>query len=346
MHHQTDEQSSRSEKWLKFSGNVEYVWHMAKNAPGRRAAEVFTETTEEHTVLRPIKRAKIHKSYTVTEKGPSYGKNWSYRASWRGGHVPKFAMRQQRKTWVQSTKEAPRESRCYFSGVSQRRTVPRENLSSFRSTLHNLRHIIVFQRMELITPTKRGSSAKLGTTAVLLLESLRKLTDWTPEVNFHISWKMAENSLLCASLSRVSKTRSSCSTSPTSPNAFSQELWTFYSVSSNNTKWEYEWTSTRRLVTNPVTWRRTSTRKPVTAWIAMRKGVTGKEFTLTSWKTEIAKCRRARTIRTLCKRRTGEAIPRAAKFGRIDNSRAQSLNWHLWIGKQSPNTLSWGNLAA
>ena len=26
------------------------------------------ETTEEHKVLRPIKRAKIHKSHTVTEK--------------------------------------------------------------------------------------------------------------------------------------------------------------------------------------------------------------------------------------------------------------------------------------
>ena len=88
-------------------------------------------------------------------------------------------------------------------------------------------------------------------------------------------------------------------------------------MSSNNTKWEYEWTSTRRPVTNPVTGRRTSTERPVTAWIAMRKGVTGKEFTLTSWKTEIAKCRRARTTWTLCKRRTGEAIPRGAKFGRI-----------------------------
>ena len=55
------------------------------------------ETTEEHKVLRPIERAKIHKSHTVTDKGPSHGKNWSSRASWRGGHVPKFAMRQQRK---------------------------------------------------------------------------------------------------------------------------------------------------------------------------------------------------------------------------------------------------------
>ena len=67
--------------------------------------------------------------------------------------------------------------------------------------------------------------------------------------------------------------------------------------------------------------------KPVTAWIAMRKDVTGKELTLTSWKTKIAKCRRARTIWTLCTRRTGETIPRTAKFGRNDNSRARSLHW-------------------
>ena len=66
------------------------------------------------------------------------------------------------------------------------------------------------------------------------------------------------------------------------------------------------------------------------------KGVSGKEFTLTSWKTEIANCRRARTTWTQCKRRTGEAIPRAAKFGRTDSSRAQSLNWDLWMRKQSP----------
>ena len=115
----------------------------------------------------------------------------------------------------------------------------------------------------------------------------------------------------------------------------------FYHVSSNNTKWEYEWTSTRSPVTNPVTRRRTSTVRPVTAWIAMRKGVTRKECTLTSWKTKIAKCRRARTTWTLCKRRTSEATPRAAKLGRIDNSRAQSQNWDLWIGKPSPIRYKW-----
>ena len=68
------------------------------------------------------------------------------------------------------------------------------------------------------------------------------------------------------------------------------------------------------LLQAPVTERRISTGRPVTAWIGMRKDVTGKEFTLTSWRAEIAKCRRTRTSWTLCWRRTGEAIPRAAKL--------------------------------
>ena len=128
MYYQIGEQSSQKPKWklrkaewLKFSGNVEYAWQLVKNASGRRAAEVFMETTEEHKVLRPIQRAKIHESHTVTEKRSIAWENWSYRASWRGGRVPKFAMRQQRKDVSPQYTEAQRELRCYFSGVSQRR---------------------------------------------------------------------------------------------------------------------------------------------------------------------------------------------------------------------------------
>ena len=78
-----------------------------------------------------------------------------------------------------------------------------------------------------------------------------KPTDWTPEVNYHISWKMAENSVLCGELR-----------APRCPGFYRLVLPALhryrrtmknYCVSSNNTKWEYEWTSTRRLVTNPVT---------------------------------------------------------------------------------------------
>ena len=86
MHHQIGEQSSqkpkwklRKEEWLKFSGKCEHVWQLVKNTSGRRAAEVFMETTEEHKVLRPIK----HESRTVTEKRSIARGNWFYRASWR-----------------------------------------------------------------------------------------------------------------------------------------------------------------------------------------------------------------------------------------------------------------------
>ena len=368
MHNQTDEQSSRSEKWLKFSGNVECAWQLVKNASGRRAAEVFMETTEEHKVLRPIKRAKIHKSHTVTGKGPSHGKNWSYRASWRGGHVTKIRdapaeKRRESKVERSSTRTEMLFLWCFSAPYCER------HFSSFRSTLHNFKPYCAFLTCGIDHSYEARVKCKIGYDGGLITWISAKPTDWTPEVNYHISWKIAKkkkNSIMrrtsCSSLSRVLSTRSPCSTSPTSPTSFIAGLWKFCYVSSNNTKWEYDWTSTKRPVTNPVTGRRTSTERPVTAWIAMRKDVTGKEFTLTSWKTEIAKCRRARTTWTLCKWRTGGAIPRAAKFGRIDNSRAQSLNWDLWIGKQSPiryrgakfgslndpwwNTTSWSQLGS
>ena len=127
MHHQIGEQSSqkpmwklRKAEWLKFSENVEYVWQLIKNASGWRVVEVYMETMEEHKVLRPIKRAKIHESHTVTEKGPSRGKSGSTESR-DVENVPNFAMRQQRKDVSAKYKEAQRELRCYFSGVFQRR---------------------------------------------------------------------------------------------------------------------------------------------------------------------------------------------------------------------------------
>ena len=41
---------------------------IGQNISGRRAAEVFMVLTEEHKVLRPIKRAKIHKSHTKSRR--------------------------------------------------------------------------------------------------------------------------------------------------------------------------------------------------------------------------------------------------------------------------------------
>ena len=86
---------------------------------------------------------------TQSRKRSIAWENWSYRASWRGGHVPKFAMRQQRKDVSPKCKEAQRELRCYFSGVSHRRIDRALYFSSYRSTLHNFSHIM--KRMELIS---------------------------------------------------------------------------------------------------------------------------------------------------------------------------------------------------
>ena len=137
---------------------------------------------------------------------------------------------------------------------------------------------------------------KIGHDGGLITWISAKPTDWTLEVNYRISWKMTENSVLCGELRALR-----C------PGFYRLVLhallhlrlrhryrrtMNFLLCVQQQYEEEYEWTSTRRLVTNPVTGRRISTGRPVTAWIAMRKDVTGKEFTLTSWKTEIAKCRR------------------------------------------------------
>ena len=195
--------------------------------------------------------------------------------------------------------------------------------------------------MELATLAKRGSSAKLGTTAVLLLESLRSpriehlRSITTSHENSQKIQYYAENFVLLVVQGFI--------------DSFFLLYLTYISVIVVAGLWNCLLCVQAAIRSENMSEQaqgdllqtqsqddEQARRKPVTAWIAMRKGVTGKEFTLTSWKTKIARCRRARTTWTLCKRGTGEAILRAATFGRIDNSRAQSLNWDLWIGKQSP----------
>ena len=161
----------------------------------------------------------------------------------------------------------------------------------------------------------------MGTTAVLLLESLRspRIEHLRSITTSHEKWQKIQNYVENFVFFVVQGFKDSFFMVHFTYVSYIviAGLWKIYHVSSNDTKWEYEWTSTRRLVKNPVTWRRRSTGRPVTTWITMRKCVTGKEFTLTSWKTEIAKCRRARITWTLCNRRTGEAIPRATNFGSL-----------------------------
>ena len=214
MHQQTDEQSSRSEKWLKFSGNVEAAWQLVKNASGRRATEVFMETTEEHKVLRPIKRAKIHKSHTVTEKGPSRGKIGPTEP--RGVDGTKIRdPPAEKRTWVLSTKKLNENwdaiSLMFLSAV---------NSSSSRSTSHNLSHIMFLNVWNYSYSYEARVKCKIGYDGGLITWISAKPTDWTPEVP-HLMKNGRKIRIMrrtsCSSLSRVLSTRSSCSTSPTSP---------------------------------------------------------------------------------------------------------------------------------
>ena len=140
----------RKAEWLKFSGNGEYAWQLVKNASGRRAAQVFKETTEEHKVLKTNQACKIYESHTVTGKKRSIA--WDEPRGVKGMYQnSRCASRE--KTWVQSTKMLNENwdaiSLVFLS------VVLRENFSSFQSTLHNFKPYYAFKRMELITLTKR-----------------------------------------------------------------------------------------------------------------------------------------------------------------------------------------------
>ena len=47
-------------------------------------------------------------------------------------------------------------------------------------------------------------------------------------------------------------------------------------------------------------------------------------------------CKRTQITRAPCRKRNGEAVPRAAKIWWLDHSRSQSPQWRRWISNQSP----------
>ena len=105
---------------------------IGQNISGRRAAEVFMELTEEHKVLRPIKRAKIHKSHTKSRRRSIACEKivlpilvaWVVRTESRGQNsgreVVTEAMRQQRRDVSPKYLKTQRGRTCFFSGVSHR----------------------------------------------------------------------------------------------------------------------------------------------------------------------------------------------------------------------------------
>ena len=229
------------------------------------------------------------------------------------------------KTWVQSTKKLNENwdaiSLVFLSAVL------RENFSSFRNTLHNLSHIVRLNVWNLVVLRSKGKvqnwvpqrSYLLESLRIPRIEHLRSITTsdekWQ-EIQYyavHFVFLVIQgfiDSFFMLYFTYVSY-------------IVIAGLW-FFCVQQQYEviKWVNKHKETCYKPSHSSTnkhWK-----NPVTAWNAMRNGVTGKELALTSWKTEIAKCGRSRTTWTLCKRRAGEAIHRAAKIGRINNSRAQS----------------------
>ena len=178
------------------------------------------------------------------------------------------------KTWVQSTKKLDENwdaiSLVFLSAVLWERI---SAASGAYCTILSLFMLLNVLNCSLLL--FKVKILKFDPSAFLLFESLRspRIEHLRSITTSHEKWKKiqycAENFvLLLVSFFLLHRTYVS--------DIVIAGLWKFYFVSSNNTKWEYEWTSTRRPVTNPVTGRRTSTGRPVTAWIAMRKGVTEK----------------------------------------------------------------------
>ena len=98
--------------------------------------KTFMETTEEHKVLRPIERAKIHKFHTVTEKVHRMGKIGPTEPRGVEGNVPKFSMLPAEKRRTSKSTKKLNENWDAISLVVLRALL-REKFSSFRGTLHN-----------------------------------------------------------------------------------------------------------------------------------------------------------------------------------------------------------------
>ena len=189
----------------------------------------FMETTEEHKVLRPVKRAKTHESHTVSEEGPLHGKIGPTESRGVEGMYQNSRCASREKTWVQSTKKLNENwdaiSLVFVSAVL------RNNFSSFRSTLHNFSHTML-----------------LNVWDSSLLRSKGKVQNWVRRRSYYLNlceadglktWGQLPHLInngrkfstmrrtSCSSLSRVLSTRSSCTTSPTSPASLSQDCENF-----------------------------------------------------------------------------------------------------------------------
>ena len=101
------------------------------------------------------------------------------------------------KTWVQSTKKLNENwdsiSLVFLSAVLREFYQLPEHIAQFEP-------YYAFKRIESATPTKQVLKCTIGYDGGLVTWISAKPTDWTPEVNYHISWKMEENPVLCGEL--------------------------------------------------------------------------------------------------------------------------------------------------
>ena len=242
MHHQTDEQPSRSAKWLKFSGNVEYAWQLVKNASGRRAAEVFMETRKSTKSWDQLSVQKFPKVTQSRKKVHRVGKLVlpslvAWRACTKIRDAP-AEKRHESKVQRSSTRTEMLFLWCFSAPYWERISAA----SGAHCTL--LSHIMLLNvwNWSLLRSEGKVQNWVRRRSCFLNLCEAHGLNTWgqLPHLmkngrNFSIMRRTS-----CSSLSRVLSIGSSCSTSPTSPTSLSQDYEKYY-VSSNNTKWEYEW---------------------------------------------------------------------------------------------------------
>ena len=114
-------------------------------------------------------------------------------------------------------------------------------------------------------------------------------------------------------------------------------LWKYYYVSSNNTKWEI-WVNKHKETYYKPSYRTTNKHGETRYRLNCREERCNRKRIHTHFLKD-RNCEMQegqKYLDSMQETHRWEAILRAAKFGRIDNSRAQSTSWDLWIGKQSP----------
>ena len=191
-------------------------------------------TTEEHKVLRPIKRAEMHESHTVTEKGPSRGKIGSTEPRDVEGMNKNSRCASEEKTWVQSEKKKLHEDWDAISLVFLS-AILRDNFGIFWITFHHFWAMLYYHTYGNDHSYQAKVKCKIGYDGGLITWISAKPTDRTPEVNYYTSWILAENSIHCG------ERRALCCPGFNRLVLLSYiiiaGIWTFYFVSSNITKW-------------------------------------------------------------------------------------------------------------